>query len=330
MLEVLFSNGKELDIQEGLRLSYEKAMALGIRKNEELIASNRTGVCQYQLLFEDKMIYESQLKFPYELFDFERIMEEELAGTAEGNVLLAWLADQVHPKKKKDAASKKVKAPREPREKKVREKKQRQPFQLNRPLKLAIAVGTLVLIAVAALWMAPNLQSEEPSYEGLIKSGDYVGAAKMYEDKTEDIRQTLFQKALDLGDKGQKTYRTFAKAYPSKTSTLDIAILDGDYKATIQAYEQSTELFQKDKTRMQLVGYAYLKNKDLEKAKQIEEVYPNLDLEKRLAQYEQLVLSIERREKLMKELQKDPIKNEKAIQATIELLFKDKAALEQI
>ncbi|MBC1284123.1 hypothetical protein HB768_13795 [Listeria welshimeri] len=73
-----------------------------------------------------------------------------------------------------------------------------------------------------------------------------------------------------------------------------------------------------------------MKNKDLEKAKKIEEVYPNLDLEKRLAQYEQLVLSIERREKLMKELQKDPIKNEKAIQATIELLFKDKAALEQI
>ncbi|MBC2373745.1 hypothetical protein HBP98_17170 [Listeria booriae] len=330
MLEVIFTNGKELDIQEGLRLSYEKAMALGIRKNEELIASNRVGTCQYQILFEDKMIYESQLKFPYDLFDFEGIMEEELAGTEEGNFLLSWLADQVRPKKKKVVAPKKEKAPRVPKEKKVRKKKQLQTFQLNRALKLVIAVGTLFLIAAVVLWMAPNLKKEEPSYEALLKTGDYVLAAKTYKDKTEDIRQMLFQEALESGDKAQKAYRTFAKAYPSKISTLDIAILDGDYKATIQAYEQSVDEFQNDKTRMQLVGYAYLKNKDLEKAKKIEEVYPNLDLEKRLAQYEQLVLSIERREKLMKELQKDPIKNEKAIQATIELLFKDKAALEQI
>ncbi|HHQ0190797.1 TPA: hypothetical protein ACSKR0_002860 [Listeria monocytogenes] len=327
MLEIIFLDGEEMDIQEGLKLDYNKAQALCERKNEELLSRSHEASCGYQLLSQEKVVYESRLHFPYDLFDFHEILQKELNGKEEAEAFLTWFEEQINYKrpKMKTSPNKERRPKKEKQEKRRKERKVPRLSQKKMGV-LFLCLFVLGLVGLTIYMIQPEAK-EKPAYATLMKEKKYKQAAKAYPEKQAIIREKLFHQAMTGGEQDKKVYQTYNDTYPSKTSDFDQAVLASDYQATLKAYEKMPSIIEKDSERLAIVGYAYLKNKDLVAAKEIAEKTENLDLEKRIAHFEQLTLSITNREKKINDLQKDPIKNEKAIQKEIDLLYQDKEAL---
>lgn len=323
-MEIEFIDGKELDIQEGLQLSYEKAMQLCTRKNEEVYAIGLSKSCSYKLLSEGKPVFESTFHFPYDYFDFLAILKEELTGNSQGEVLLAWIEEEIEPTKRrkrqeKVASPKKERATRRPRKK------------LAKSWVLGIATFSVLGIMGGLLFFfLQHPEKEAPSLERLLQQKDYVAAAKAYPDKQERIADQQLEKVMKGEKDAESTYRDFLKHIDVPFQSFDLAVLDQDFRATIAAYEKQPSVIQKSEKRMAILGYAYLKDKQVEKAKKIAKEWNHVDLEKRIVQWEQLQLAIHNRQKTIKKLQKHPVKHEKAIQKEIERLFQDKEALEKL
>ncbi|MBC1487255.1 hypothetical protein HB897_13555 [Listeria seeligeri] len=327
MLEIIFLDGKEMDIQEGQKLDYNKAQALCERKNEELLSRSHEASCSYQLLSYEKVVYESRLHFPYDLFDFHEILQKELHGKEEAEAFLTWFEEQINYKAPKIKTSQK-KERRPKKEKQEKRRKERKVPTLSKKMSgvLFLCLFGLGLVGFTIYMIQPEAK-EKPAYSTLMKEKKYNQAAKVYPEKQAIIREKLFQQAMKGNEHEKNVYKEYNDTYPSKTGEFDRAVLASDFQATIKAYEKKPSIIEKDSERLAIVGYAYLKNKDLAAAKDVAEKTENLDLEKRIAHYEQLTLSIANREKKIKDLQKDPIKNEKAIQTEIDLLYQDKEAL---
>ncbi|MBC1922993.1 hypothetical protein [Listeria grayi] len=323
-MEIEFFDGKELDIQEGLRLSYEKALELCIRKNEEIYAIGIVKHCQYRLLSAGKTVYESVLRFPYDSFDFLAILQEELAGKKQGEALLAWIEEEIQPTKRRNRQE----TTRSPKKKKTIDQSRK---RLSKRWLIGITAFLVVCImGVLGVLFLKQPAKQAPSLDTLLNKKEYVAAAKAYPDKKEGIANQLLEEAMKGTTKGVQEYKQFLSQINLPFSTFDTAVLNHDFRATIAAYEKQQAVIQKSDKRMVILGYAYLKDKQVDKAKKIANQFAHVDLEKRVAQWEQLQLAIQNRQAAIKKLQKHPIKNEKAIQKEIERLFKDKEAIEKL
>ncbi|EAC3775850.1 hypothetical protein JH63_14825 [Listeria monocytogenes] len=329
MLEVIFHNGRDLDIQEGLRLAYEKAQQLCERKNEELLSRSQEGVCYYQLVSNDKVVYESKLQFPYDFFDFHEILVQEVVGQEGAEAFIDWFESQINYKKSKVWKGEKNK---EVKKAKVRKERSNR-IRNTPPIKVRVGlffVAMCLLAAVIGLFFAFSGADKEIPFSDLMKQGEYVQAAKAYPSEQTNIYEELLDKARTGEASDKKAFRAYSKIYPTKTTVFDKAVLEGNYNEVINAFEDNPAAIEKDEERYTIVGYAYLKDKNVASAKKVAEKTENLDLEKRMAQYEQLTLSITNREKKIQDLQKDPIRNEEAIKKEIDLLYKDKEALAKL
>ncbi|EAC7082543.1 hypothetical protein AF306_09830 [Listeria monocytogenes] len=329
MLEVIFLNGRDLDIQEGLKLEYEQAQKLCERKNEELLARTQERVCYYQLVSQDKVVYESKLQFPYEFFDFHEILVQEVGEQEGADEFITWFESQTNYKK-----SKLLKGEKNKEAKKGKVRKERSNRIRNTPnLKVRLGLFFMVMCLLAAgigLFFAFSGADKEQTLSDLMKQGKYVQAAKAYPSEQTNIYEELLDKAMAGEASDKKMFREYSKIYSTDTTAFDKAVLEGNYQEVIAAYEANSTVIEKDEERYAIVGYAYLKDKNLSAAKKITEKTENLDLEKRIAHYEQLILSITNREKKIQDLQKDPIKNEETIKKEIDLLYKDKEALAKL
>ncbi|RJY80715.1 hypothetical protein [Listeria monocytogenes] len=329
MLEVIFHNGRDLDIQEGLRLEYEQAQKLCERKNEELLAREQERVCDYQLVSQDNVVYESKLQFPYEFFDFHEILVQEVGGQEGAEEFIAWFENQTNFKKPKLMKREKNKEAKKGKVRKERSNRIRNTPHLKVRLGLFF-IAMCLLAAGIGLFFAFSGADQEQTLSDLMKQGEYVQAAKAYPSEQTNIYEELLDKAMTGEASDKKSFREYSKIYPTDTTAFDKAVLEGNYQEVIAAYEANPTVIEKDEERYAIVGYAYLKDKNVSAAKKIAEKTENLDLEKRIAHYEQLTLSITNREKKIQDLQKDPIKNEEAIKKEIDLLYKDKEALAKL
>ncbi|WP_088840981.1 hypothetical protein [Listeria sp. ILCC797] len=339
MLQIEYVNGEDLDIQPHLKLPYEKANLLGQQKSEELLSSEQKQEVAFIIWVDEVKRYESTFYFPYEWFDIEDIIAEELAHMADQEKaaqFLQYFREQLDsstkkrlPKHPKPVEKRK---PTRTRTKKVKEPKAASsPNRAHRPFWwIGSLVGGIGVVLVLAFLLWPHEAPSSPTYEALMEKHAYAQAAKAYPDKTAMIYDQLWTKALQGKESDQAAFSAFAKAHPQKTTSWDQATLAGDSNAVRKAYEKEPALFQKDAKRMEIIGYAYLKNQQVKQAKAIVADYPSVELEKHIAQYEQLQLSISHREKKIQALQKDPLKNEKAIQKEIDLLYQDKEALARL
>lgn len=329
VLEVVFLDGKDLDIQEGLKLAYEQAQQLCERKNEELLSRSQEGLCYYQLVSNDKVVYESKLQFPYDFFDFHEILVQEVGGQEGAEAFIAWFESQINYKK-----SKVWKGEKNKEVKKAKVRKERSNRIRNTPhIKVRVGLFFMVMCLLAAgigLFFAFSGADKEQTLSDLMKQGEYVQAAKAYPSEQTNIYEELLDKAMTGEASDKKMFREYSKIYPTDTTAFDKAVLEGNYQEVIAAYEANSTVIEKDEERYAIVGYAYLKDKNVSAAKKITEKTENLDLEKRIAHYEQFILSITNREKKIQDLQKDPIKNEEAIKKEIDLLYKDKEALAKL
>ncbi|EEO6566782.1 hypothetical protein G6H68_002111 [Listeria monocytogenes] len=329
MLEIIFLNGSDLDIQEGQKLEYEQAKKLCERKNEELLSRTQERVCYYQLVSQDKVVYESKLQFPYEFFDFHEILVQEVGEQEGADEFIAWFESQINYKK-----SKLLKGEKNQKTKKGKVRKERSNRIRNTPnLKVLLGLFFMAMCIFAAgigLFFAFSGADKEQTLSDLMKQGEYVQAAKAYPSEQTNIYEELLDKAMTGEASDKKMFREYSKIYPTDTTAFDKAVLEGNYQEVIAAYEANSTVIEKDEERYAIVGYAYLKDKNVSAAKKITEKTENLDLEKRIAHYEQLILSITNREKKIQDLQKDPIKNEEAIKKEIDLLYKDKEALAKL
>ncbi|MBC1572770.1 hypothetical protein HCJ25_14070 [Listeria sp. FSL L7-1426] len=329
MLKVIFLNGRDIDIQEGLKLEYEQAQKLCERKNEELLARTQERDCQYQLVSQDKVVYESKLQFPYEFFDFHEILVQEVGGQDGADEFIAWFESQINYKKPKLMKGEKNKEAKKGKVRKERSNRIRNTPNLKARLGLFF-MAMCLLAAGIGLFFAFSGADKEQTLSDLMKQGEYVQAAKAYPSEQTNIYEGLLDKAMAGEASDKKTFREYSKIYPTDTTAFDKAVLEGNYQEVITAYEANPTVIEKDGERYAIVGYAYLKDKKVSSAKKIAEKAENLDLEKRIAHYDQLTLSITNREKKIQALQKDPIKNEEAIKKEIDLLYKDKEALAKL
>ncbi|MHC5253142.1 hypothetical protein ACYRFS_12850 [Listeria kieliensis] len=340
MLEIEFTGGQGLDIQDGLILSYDKAILLCSRKNEELLSSERSYELGYRILVDKADIYTSKLIFPYEFFDFKTILEEEIRheySQGEADKFLTYFEQKLPKenfswkKKNKVKLAKSIKEPVKQPKRSVDKGKKR--FTINGRRLGKIGLGVLLLFVATfgtVSFLSGAKEEPQPTFQQLIKEGDYIKAVKTYPDKQEAVQDKLFIQALSGKEKDKENYEAFSKKFSSKKTKFDQSVLEGDYKKTIQEYEKKESLYSNDDERLEVVGYAYLKDKNLEKAKKLAEKSSNVDLEERIFKYEQLTLSIKKRQKHIEELQKDPIKNEAVIKKQIDLLFKDKEELNKM
>jgi len=165
-------------------------------------------------------------------------------------------------------------------------------------LKVAIFVAFIFLslggiYVTVTSYLQGNTQSKEekvvPTLENLLKKSKYLEAAQHYEDKIDEIEDVLFQTIIN-GEEKKKvsidTLKKFERKYPSVNGGFDLAFLRGEYQVMTKKYDQQPYHFGDDEMRLNLVGYAYLKLEQIDKAKAIAAKVEDVALSKKIASYE--------------------------------------------
>lgn len=352
-----FSYIDGLALPENKKLKLVEGIVLLERQNKECTMSGDYGSVNYRLYFteEDEIdVFGGMLDFPMDTFNFPLLVEEEL--TADGGELTPEIEDflttlyksvKQKPQRKKklrpekqlpiekeekpepiqsETANKAVVSP----SKKAKPEKKRISFHVSKKIVIGISVFFLcLLLGVLGMRFGPQLFAEQtPSYEELMKAGNFMEAGKIYTNRQDEIEQTLYEKALDKQtNQSKKNLDSFQSKYPTDFGAFDLAILGKNYTQALTLYAKNKKVFKQDTDRMTLVGYCYLKEDQPKEAKEVSKATRSVELEKYVYQYEQYVAQINEYEKQLEELKKDPVKNRDKIEKTLNDLFDAKEAL---
>lgn len=194
---------------------------------------------------------------------------------------------------------------------------------------LAVFSMFILLIAVKVFNSVDfNTAQEQQSYETLIDQKDYLTAAKDYPTKRKAIEQILYDKAVkNKTEKSKKALKTYQKTYPTVFGKFDLAIIETNYDLALKTYESNEKQFSSNNDRLTLVGYCYLKDGQVNKAKEMVKVTRSTELERYIYDYEQKQAEITDLEKYLEELKKNPIENRDEIEKTMNQLFDVKEEL---
>ena len=154
---------------------------------------------------------------------------------------------------------------------------------------LLFGIGYVIISNFAPVTSQAKEEKVVLSLENLLKEKKYFEAAKQYEDNLNEIENELFQ-AIINGESSKtinvETLSKFQKKYPTTNGAFDLAFLKGKYEDMIKYYLNHKYRFESDEIRLNLVGYAYLKEDKLDKAKEIAEKVEDVELSKKIASYE--------------------------------------------
>lgn len=191
-----------------------------------------------------------------------------------------------------------------------KKKSKRETRKINtRLLKVTIFVAFIFLVLGGGYLIVSHfIQSQQverkevtPSLTKLLEENKYLQSAKLYPHNLNKIESDIFQTIIDGQTKEVdiQTLKSFQKKYPTIVGTFDIAFLEGDYKLMVQTYMENKDRLQKDEMRMNLVGYAYLKIDNLDKAKEIANQVDDVALAKKIATYELYTKQLNEKEKFI-------------------------------
>ena len=187
-----------------------------------------------------------------------------------------------------------------------------------------------VLLLLVGGFIVYGKSTVKPTFDEYMNKNEFVKAGKEYPDKAEEIESVLFELTRTKDEKYLKELVAFNKQHATIQGAFDIAMFQRSYKEATIVYEENEKKLSQDQTRATLAGYAFLKEKEIEKAEKISTEIDSVELEKYIAKYKQLELTIHETETTIKQLQKDPIKNEKAIEKAIDKLYELKENLQNL
>ncbi len=168
------------------------------------------------------------------------------------------------------------------------------------------------------------------AYEQLLSNKQYILAAEEYPKKKDETTNYLIEEILQSNetiDELEKYYHSVSSAFKK----LDMLLLTHDFSAAIAEYEKAGFSFdERQLLRGTLVGHAYLKNDQLEKAETISQEINSPELEKYIARYTQYQLQINGISKKIEELEKDPVEHKEEIINLIDQLYDTKLELEKL
>lgn len=334
----IFDQIENMEVPTGKPIQIEKALQILNRQNDRCLNEEWKASCAYSIQLNEGIIYSSSLKFPYESFSLYTIIESEMKESSDigenEEQFLNWLqgvtGEPIKAKKEKIVKEKKLKEPKGPKEKKQKiQKEPREPRHIKLNPKLIIGGVGLVLIVTIAI-AATLFFNQKPTYSDLMKKQDYLTAGKLYPEKVEEIENEIFNSVSANGSEAIQDLKDFNKVHKSILGTFDLAVIEHDFTRAIEIFEKDKKAFSNLKNRLILVGYSYLKQGDLKKAEEINQEINSTELEQYIYKFNQLTLFIKEKEKDIEQMQKDPIKNQQAIEKAIDSLFEAKDNLENL
>ena len=207
-----------------------------------------------------------------------------------------------------------------------RKKNQKQSIPiLYKTIILFIGGITLLSIAIALYSFfekRPGIQASGESYEQLLSNKQYI-----LKDATANYLMEEVIQSKEPIDQLENYYQTVS----SRFEKLDIFLLNHDYSSAIAEYEkEGFSLDQKDLMRGTLLGQAYLKMDQLEKAEKISGEINSPELEKYIARYKQYQLQIQELSKEIETLEKDPLEHKDKILDKIDELYDTKLEMKKM
>lgn len=305
-MEIVFLHPEKVSLPENRRYPLAKGVLLLNRENQELLASHKTNASVSFELYESETeipIYQGDFRLPVANFQFVDMVRadyeryEEI--TDDFLEFLNSLSKELGIKQDKKLL--KTKESKQAKKQRTKPKKETIHSERNsRRSKVFLwIIGLLVFLLVLGIGFfsiqrlqhspVPARQTVQKStLDQMLLEGKYLQAAKNNPGKIEEIENQLFQTILD-GKKTKINYQTleqFQKHHPTTKGGFDKDFLNGEYQKMIQTYKRHMQSFNQDEIRMNLVGYAYLKIDDIEKAKEIAEQVQDSALAKKIASYE--------------------------------------------
>lgn len=320
----IFDQIENMEVPIDKPIQIEKALQILNRQNDRCLNEEWKASCAYSIQLNDGVIYSSSLKFPYESFSLYTIIESEMKESSDigenEEQFLNWLqgvtGEPIKAKKEKIVKEKKQKIQKEPRH-----------IKLN-PKLIIGGVGLVLIVTIAIA--ATLFFNQKPTYSDLMKKQDYLTAGKLYPEKVEEIENEIFNSVSVNGSEAIQDLKDFNKVHKSILGTFDLAVIEHDFTRAIEIFEKDKKAFSNLKNRLILVGYSYLKQGDLKKAEEINQEINSTELEQYIYKFSQLTLFIKEKEKEIEQMQKDPIKNQQAIEKAIDSLFEAKDNLENL
>ena len=335
-MEIVFQHPEKVSLPENRRYPLAKGVLLLNRENQELLASHKTNASVSFELYEPDTeipVYQGDLRLPVLDFQFVELVKadyeryEEI--TEDFQLFLNSLAKELGIKlEKKGLKTKKIVKPKKEKKalkvddakqdeskeqslkrskKKIKEKSER------RPTVFLVAIGVFLFLVVFGIgfvgirqWQSvqstPTQVVEKASLKDLLAQGKFMQAAKIYPENLEEIENELFQMILDGKKKSvnRSLLQQFQKKYPTTQGAFDYAFLKGGYKQMIQTYTKNSNAFEDDEMRLNLVGYAYLKLEQVDKAKAIAEKVEDVALSKKIVSYELYKKQLDEKENSIK------------------------------
>lgn len=282
-------------------LPLEKANAFLHDLNEYMIENKEKKDYPFELIFEGDTLYKSTIDLPIENdFSLQLLIESELRklNTKEATDFLNWL----QPFFEERPAAEKIKPQKQ---------KTRNPINLSGFQRKAIFFVFIVVLGVGAFsLLSPSNGEKRISYSELISSKEYLTAGRQYPKKHSEIEQEIYNSILEKRTAEKiNQLEKFNKKYPTVFGKFDLAIFSKEYDEAIGYFEDHSSTFEKDKERMILVGYSFLKEDQLDAAKKVSESLKSVELEKKIYEYENLKQLIAEKEKELEELEKGGSKN---------------------
>jgi hypothetical protein len=328
--EFLEMENMEVPIDREILL--DKAILLLDKQNQIAKQEALTMFFRYALYQDGREVYQSTAELPQEKFDlFATIVAEieaqEFENEEQKEVFLQWVSQAFKRKIKRQRLPKKEEEPKVPKPTKV--KKRRRKPTMNKNWLFAALLVFLLMIVGGSAYFAMNQQTAPSSLESLLKEEKYLEAGKEFPKERKAIENELFSLTRSKDKSYLKQLMAFNKQYPTIQGDFDLAMFDFNYKQACSIYEKDSSTFAKDKERLPLVGYSYLKIGQIEQAKNILKQCNDAELEKFILQYEQASLIIQEKQKEIKELQKKPSENKEKIKKAINELYEAKEQLNQ-
>lgn len=317
----------------GRKIPLVQALEILSKKNIQSKEANITMNCSYQLIYEEDEIYQSTISFPKENFNLFQSIEQDMLDLNNGTLnqeteeFLMFLA-KIFPKNIVKLTNNDIKEyePKQVIEKPKKVKKTRQPINQKLVAKILVSVVLFFVVGFGVVYSVQHFsRAEKPkevTYDTLIEEQQYLEAGKKYPKKIEAIENLLYEKAItSKKQEALDTLSDFNTSYPTIFGEFDLGIVINDYKQALETYEKNSDAFKKEQERLTLVGYCYLKENNLDKAKEISKTIDSVELEKKIFEYTQLSIEIEELEKQLSELEKGGSKNKDQAQKIAEQKF---------
>lgn len=321
----IFTEVTQMEVPIDREIPLEKACLLLEKQNKIAQEQSIDMQFSYSLIVDGDVIYSSHLELPRENFSlYQTIYDQEFEQGTEGKELfLEWLNNAFSvkkmPRKKVKKAPKKEKA----------EKKETKDFsKIGKRVVIGLGIClSLFLLGIGSVVVYSNFSKPIP-LETYLKEEKFIEAGNIFPDKHQVIENHLFDLTRSKDKRYLKELEQFNKKYETIQGSFDLAMFKAEYQEAITIYEKNKKAFDKDSVRLTVLGYAYLKEKEVGKAEGLLTDFDSTELEKYLYKYKQLTLFIQEKQDLIKQLEKEPTKNRKAIETAIDELFDAKEQLE--